>query len=140
VQPHDDDANSQNRNDNYFVPPRFYCVETICAPCGVVHAWTLFDKAESPNKYPKFLEATQDIGPDYVSIDNACMVLHTAISNGAWNTWKETTQFIVDSYHYINHCVNDYLCHKWCNPAPLNGSASNLVVVEHDINGNANYK
>jgi len=70
----------------------------------------------------------------------ACMVLHTAISNGAWNTWKETTQFIVDSYHYINHCVNDYLCHKWCNPAPLNGSASNLVVVEHDINGNANYK
>jgi hypothetical protein len=68
------------------------------------------------------------------------MVLHTAISNGACNVWKETTGFIVDSYHYINHCANDYLCRKWCNPAPLNRSAPNLVVVEHDINGNEDYK
>jgi len=51
-----------------------------------------------------------------------------------------TTWFIVDSYHYINHHTTDYLCHKWCNPAPLNGSASNLMVVEHDVNGNAHYK
>jgi len=143
VQPHDDDAHSQNRKDNYFVPPRFYCVETICAPCGAVHAWALFDKAESPTNILNFLEAvypTSDMRPDYVCIDKACMVLRTAISNGAWNVWKETTRFIVDSYHYINHRANDYLCRKWCNPAPLNGSAPNLVVVEHDINGNEHYK
>ena len=53
--------------------------------------------------------------------------------------WK-TTQFIVDSYHYINHHTTDYLCHKWCNPAPLNGSAPNLVIVENDVNGNPHYK
>ena len=66
--------------------------------------------------------------------------IHTAITNGSWNIWKETTQFIVDSYHYINHCASDYFCCKWRNPAPLNGSAPNLVVVEHDVNGNAHYK
>jgi CxC5 like cysteine cluster associated with KDZ transposases/CxC6 like cysteine cluster associated with KDZ transposases len=143
VQPHDEDPDSENRKDNYFVPPRFYCVETICAPCGAVHAWTLFDKSESPTHILNFLEAvypTADVRPDYVCIDKGCQVLRTAISNGSWNVWKETTRFIVDSYHYINHRTNDYLCRKWCNPAPLNGSAPNLVVVEHDVNGNAHYK
>ena len=49
MQPHDEDPGSQSRKDNHFVPPR---LETICAPCGAVHAWTLFDKAESPT--PEF--------------------------------------------------------------------------------------
>ena len=68
------------------------------------------------------------------------ILIHTAITNGSWNFWKETIQFIVDSYHYINHCASDYFCCKWRNPAPLNGSAPNLVVVEHDVKGNAHYK
>jgi hypothetical protein len=54
--------------------------------------------------------------------------------------WKETSCFIVDSYHYINHQTSDYLCRKWCNPAPLNGSAPNLVIVTDDANGNSHYK
>src|SRR6266436_1200372 len=66
-----------------------------------------------------------------------CFILLSAIDHGMFG---KTTQFIVDSYHYINHHANNYLCHKWCNPAPLNGSAPNLVVVEHDVNGNAHYK
>ncbi len=143
VQPHDEDASPEIKRDNYFVPPHFYCVETLCAPCGAVHAWTLFDKSESPTQILEFLDAvypTPDVRPDYICIDKGCKVLHTAIVNGSWNVWKETTQFIVDSYHYINHRTNDYLCRKWCNPAPLNGSAPNLVVVEHDVNGNAHYK
>jgi CxC5 like cysteine cluster associated with KDZ transposases/CxC6 like cysteine cluster associated with KDZ transposases len=143
VQPHDAAPVPQTVKDNYFVAPRFYCVETICAPCGAVIAWTLFDKSESPTKILNFLEAvypTPDLRPNYVCIDKACAVLRTAISNGAWNTWKETTRFIVDSYHYINHRTSDYLCRKWCNPAPLNGSAPNLVIVENDVNGNPHYK
>ena len=44
-------------------------------------------------------------------------------------------------YHYINnHPTTDYICCKWCNPAPLNGSAPNLVIVENDVNGNPHYK
>jgi hypothetical protein len=143
VQPHDEDEIPERKKDNYFVPPRFYCVETLCAPCGAVHAWTLFDKSESPTQILEFLDAvypTPDVRPDYICIDKGCKVLRTAIVNGSWNVWKETSRFIVDSYHYINHRTNDYLCRKWCNPAPLNGSAPNLVVVEHDVNGNAHYK
>jgi len=34
----------------------------------------------------------------------------------------------VDAYHYNNHRVEDFICHKYCNPAPLNGSAPNLVI------------
>ena len=86
------------------------------------------------------LYPTPNVRPDYICIDKGCRVLRTAIVNGSWNVWKDTTQFIVDSYHYINHRTNDYLCRKWCNPAPLNGSAPNLVVVEHDVKGNAHYK
>ena len=32
------------------------------------------------------------------------------------------------------------MCRTYCNPAPLNGSAPNLVVVEHDRLGHPHYK
>jgi hypothetical protein len=47
--------------DNYFKAPQFYCVETICAPCGVVLAWTKFDKAESPTHILNWLESVYPI-------------------------------------------------------------------------------
>jgi len=143
VQQHDAEVAPENRKDNYFVAPRFYCVETICAPCGVVIAWTLFDVSESPTQILNWLEEVYplpDLRPNYICIDKACRILRTAISNGSWNTWKQTSHFAVDSYHYINHRTSDYLCRKWCNPAPLNGSAPNLVVVENDVNGDPHYK
>jgi len=119
-------------------------VETICAPCGVVIAWAKFAKAESPTNILAFLETvfpTEESQPAYICIDKACAVLRTAITNGSWKeTWMNTTCFIVDSYHYINHHTSDYLCRKWCNPAPLDGSAPNLVVVEKDKKENNYYK
>ena len=142
-QPHDEEPTSNSRRDNYFVAPRFYCVETICAPCGVVIAWTKFARAESPTNILNFLESvypTAELRPNYVCIDKACMLLRTEMSNRSWDVWRQTTRFIVDSYHYINHWTTDYLCRKWCNPAPLNGSAPNLVLVEEDSAGNPHYK
>ena len=62
---------------HYFGSSRFYCVETICAPCGTVIAWTKFDKAESPTQILNFLSSiypTQESRPGYVSIDKACLV------------------------------------------------------------------
>jgi hypothetical protein len=118
-------------------------VETICAPCGVVRAWTKFAKAESPTNILNWLQSVYpnvEERPDYICIDKACLVLRTAISNGSWNIWKETSRFIVDSYHYINHRTTDYLCRTWCNPAPLNGSQPNLIAVEYDRNGDPHYK
>lgn len=142
TQPHDEPTPETQRSA-YFVAPRFYCVETICAPCGVVIAWTKFAKAESPTNILQFLDQiypTEQSRPDYICIDKACLVLRTSISNGSWNEWQKTSQFIVDSYHYINHRTTDYLCQKWCNPAPLNGSAPNLIIVERDNNGQPYFK
>lgn len=134
AQAHDATSATTFRKDNYFVAPRFYCVETICAPCGVVIAWTKFAYSESPTSILNFLEKvypTPESHPDYICIDKGCLVPKTAIQNKSWETWKQTTRLIVDSYHYINHRTSDYLCRKWCNPAPLNGSA---------LDGNPHYK
>ncbi len=108
------------------------------APCGVVLAWTLFDKSEGPNKILNFLEEvfpTKDSKPDYVCIDKACAVLRTAVTSHHWRLWRETTRFIVDAYHYNNHKITDNLCKKYCNPAPDDGSAPNLVVVKQGPDG-----
>jgi hypothetical protein len=72
---------------------------------------------------------TEDTWPDYICIDKACMVLQTAATNNAWDVWKRMTHFIVDAYHYNNHSVLDILCRTWCNPAPSDGSAPNLVII-----------
>ena len=79
---------------------------------------------------------TEESRPDYICIDKACLVLRTALRNGSWNRiWEKTTQSIVDAYHYINHRDDDELCKKWCNPAPADGSAPNLVVEAKDKKG-----
>jgi hypothetical protein len=143
-QPHDEPAPDVQPAKNFFSAGRFYCVETICAPCGAVIAWTKFDKSESPTQILNFLESvypTEESRPDYICIDKACAVLRTAITNGSWErVWKKTTWFIVDTYHYINHHTDDFLCRKYCNPAPLNGSAPNLVVADTDSQGRIFYK
>ena len=110
VQPHDvDDENATGQGTaiiNKFVPPRFYCVETICAPCGVVNAWAKFAKSESPTNILQFLESvfpSEESKPAYICCDKACLLLRTSVSNGSWERWKNTTRFIVDAYHYTNH-------------------------------------
>jgi hypothetical protein len=147
VQPHDGPApepGTERPRNNYFTAPRFYCIETVCTPCGVVIAWAKFAKSESPTNILAFLEQvfpTEESRPAYICIDKACVLLRTSIANGSWDAvWKKTTRFIVDSYHYINHRTTDYLCWKWCSPAPGNGSAPNLVVVDQDEQGNQHYK
>ena len=113
VQAHDEPTPEMHRK-NYFTPSRFYCVETICAPCGTVIAWAKFAKSESPSNILRFLETvypTEESHPDYICIDKACLVLRTAIANGSWDAkWKNTSRFIVDTYHYTNHRTTDYLC------------------------------
>ena len=143
-QPHDAEVVAERRNKELFTPPRIYCVETICAPCGVVIAWAKFTNAESPTNILNFLEhvyPTEESRPAYICIDKACLVLRTSVVNGTWDSrWKNTSRFIVDSYHYVNHRATDHLCRKWCNPAPLDGSHPNLVIVETDERGRHYFK
>lgn len=139
TQRHDDNNEDPLPAPNYFSPARYYCVETICAPCGVVIAWTKFAKSESTTNILNFLESvyqTEESRPDYICIDKACQVFRTSVNNGSWERiWKDTTRFIVDTYHYINHRVSDYLCRTYCNPSPGDGSAPNLVIIEYDDDG-----
>ena len=137
LQPHDQEMPEHQRK-NYFSPNRFYCVETICAPCGTVIAWTKFAKSESPTHILNFLASvypSQESRPDYICIDKACLVLRTCVRNKSWGEWKKTSRFIVDSYHYRNHKADDSLCRTYCNPAPTDGSAPNLVIPTVDKNG-----
>jgi hypothetical protein len=88
-QRHDDPNTDPPLPSNLFSPSRFYCVETVCAPCGVVIAWTKFDRSESPTNILNFLESvfpTEESRPDYICIDKACQVLATAVANGSWES------------------------------------------------------
>ena len=60
-QHHDNNENIEIPWVHYFGPSKFYCVETICAPCDVVIAWTRFDKSESPTNILKFSESVYHI-------------------------------------------------------------------------------
>ena len=137
-QPHDEPSTHTAPPKHYFGPATFYCLETICAPCGVVIAWKKFATSESPSKIVNFINEvypTSDMRPDYICIDKACLVLKHLIATNQWDQWKDTTRFIVDTYHYKNHKVSDTLCQKWCNPAPIDGSAPNLVIEETGADG-----
>ncbi|KAH6871168.1 hypothetical protein BKA70DRAFT_1131113 [Coprinopsis sp. MPI-PUGE-AT-0042] len=134
--PHDEEDQEPARRKNYFSPARYYCVEIICAPCGVVEAWSLFAKSESPTNIMNFLDSvypTPDSRPSFVCIDKACIVLKTVVHR--YLGWTDTTRFIVDSYHYRNHSKKDTLCQRRCNPAPDDNTVPNLVIRDYDKNG-----
>ncbi|KAF8981534.1 hypothetical protein BDQ17DRAFT_1394210 [Cyathus striatus] len=136
-QPHDESDTNIPKKSHYFSASRYYCVETICAPCGAVIAWTKFVKSELTTNILKFLEDVfpdEELRPDYICIDKACKLLRTAVANGSWVDWFKSSCFVVDGYHYTNHHSDDYLCRKWCNPAPQDGSAPNLVYIAQDRN------
>jgi CxC5 like cysteine cluster associated with KDZ transposases/CxC6 like cysteine cluster associated with KDZ transposases len=142
-QPHDQPAPEIIKPKHFFGPATFYCVETICAPCGVVVAWTKFAKSESESNILAFLKKVYpsiDSRPDYICIDKACRLLKHIVAQNQWNTWSQTTRFIVDSYHYQNHRKTDTLCRTWCNPAPTDGSAPNLVITATASDGSTYQK
>ncbi|TFK44612.1 hypothetical protein BDQ12DRAFT_695059 [Crucibulum laeve] len=119
TQAHDEETPPDRLKDHYFGPSKFYCVETICAPCGVVIAWNLFDRSESAIQILDFLERIfpkEESSPTYICIDKACLILQSAISN------------------------QNAICQKWCNPAPLDGSAPNLVGIDYNKYGKPYYK
>ena len=96
VQPHDQENPDADppRNKNFFGPARFYCVETICAPCGVVIAWTKFARSESTTNILNWLESvypTDESRSSYICIDKACMLLRRSITTGSWNRWQKTS-------------------------------------------------
>ncbi|KAH6874118.1 hypothetical protein BKA70DRAFT_1449700 [Coprinopsis sp. MPI-PUGE-AT-0042] len=134
--PHDQPDAGVPLCKNYFSPGKFYCVETLCAPCGVPIAWKLFDKSESPTNIIAFLDDVYPAPtprPNFIAIDKACIVLKTLINHRP--DWVTSTRFIVDTYHHKNHSKDDSFCQEWCDPAPSDGSVPNLVIMKRDAEG-----
>ncbi|KAH6918845.1 hypothetical protein BKA70DRAFT_1416837 [Coprinopsis sp. MPI-PUGE-AT-0042] len=134
--PHDQPDAGVPLRKNYFAPGKFYCVETLCAPCGVPIAWKLFDKSESPTNIINFLDDVYPVPtprPNFIAIDKACIVLKTLINHRP--DWVVSTRFIVDTCHHKNHSKDDAFCQEWCDPAPSDGSVPNLVILKRDAHG-----
>ncbi|KAH6873783.1 hypothetical protein BKA70DRAFT_1379064 [Coprinopsis sp. MPI-PUGE-AT-0042] len=122
--PHDEEDQEPARRKNYFSPA------------------SLFTKSESPTNIMSFLDSvypTPDSCPSFVCINKACIVLKTVVHH--YLGWTDTTQFIVDSYHYWNHRVVKYsLCQRQCNPAPDDNTVPNLVICNYDKNGRPGWR
>ncbi len=133
--PHDGPALPDRAVKNYFSPNWYYCVETVCAPCGTVIAWAKFARSESPSHIIAFLNeiyTTLESRPPYICIDKACIVLKHLNATKTLEDWFKNTRCIVDSYHK----ATDAICSTWCNAAPTDGSAPNLVIPAIDKFGN----
>ncbi|KAF8986094.1 hypothetical protein BDQ17DRAFT_1393700 [Cyathus striatus] len=119
---------SQQKDVRHPKPSKSYCVETLCAPCGVVIAWSKFMKSESPTDILRFINnvyPTPESCPAYFCIDKACVVLHTVANQ--------------EEYHELLETTSDRLCQGYCNPAPCDGSAPNLVIIDYDNDGTPYY-
>ncbi|EDR04206.1 uncharacterized protein LACBIDRAFT_304897 [Laccaria bicolor S238N-H82] len=91
------------------------------------------DEVETENPQPTIKRKTYFSPNRSYCVETACS---PSVGSERWKDWTDTTRFIVDTYHYNNHCATDEICRKWCNPAPKDGSAPNLVGETIDEDGN----
>ncbi|KAF8184341.1 hypothetical protein K438DRAFT_1907877 [Mycena galopus ATCC 62051] len=101
------------------------CLQTIQWSCGFPISWGKCYRSESSPQVVRILdriwEDYPDAKPGFIAYDDACSLLRYI--------------FIVDAWHYIGHCATDILCRIWCNPALVNGSQPDLVIVQQDAHG-----
>lgn len=122
-------------------------LQLLVASCGTPLAWRSFTSGETVRTVFDFLTSvhqsyTSDDSnpipfPSYVAYDRACQVLRHAstaavtVAEGGQEElppFLQTTRLIVDSFHRQCHSRDDLLCTTLCNPAPLDGSAPDLVI------------
>ncbi|KAH6902352.1 hypothetical protein BKA70DRAFT_1374595 [Coprinopsis sp. MPI-PUGE-AT-0042] len=117
-----------------------YCVQTIQWACGKPIGWGKCYRSESAPQVLSILdriwEGRGNMRPSYIAYDDACDLLRHIVTQDNQSPWLAATRFIVDAWHYVGHRATDALCRLWCNPAPMDGSQPDLIVVEEDQNGN----
>ncbi|KAF8523561.1 hypothetical protein JB92DRAFT_3261174 [Gautieria morchelliformis] len=109
-----------------------YCVQTIQWACGMPIGWGKCYGIESVSQVLQLVNfwfPPEGPRPAFV-YDNACKLLAHIVTQNTHDLWLTTTRFVVDAWHYINYRSTDRLCREWCNPAPLNGSQPDLVILE----------
>ncbi|KAJ7817638.1 hypothetical protein B0H13DRAFT_1922822 [Mycena leptocephala] len=114
--------------------PRLY-INMLRKGMRVERAQQDVNKKRMMPRLPGNQEDYPDAKPGFIAYDDACSLLRYIVTQNPNSTWLSTTKFIVDAWHYIGHRATDILCRIWCNPAPVNGSQPDLVVVQQDANG-----
>ncbi|KAJ7473665.1 hypothetical protein B0H11DRAFT_2282525 [Mycena galericulata] len=116
-----------------------YCLQTVQWACGFPIGWGKCYRSESPSQVVRILDNIwvdyPQSKPSFVAYDDACSLLRHIVTQNPHSPWLATTKFIVDAWHYIGHRATDVLCRLWCNPAPVDGSQPDLIIVEEDANG-----
>ncbi|KAJ7741541.1 hypothetical protein DFH07DRAFT_750955 [Mycena maculata] len=122
-----------------FKAKTIYCLQTIQWACGVPIGWGKCYKSESAPQVLGFLNKVWEDHPDkrpgFIVYDKACELLRHIVTQNINDSWIASTKFIVDAWHYIGHRATDILCRTRCNPAPMNGSQPDLVIIQVDENG-----
>jgi hypothetical protein len=122
---------------------QIYGVQTVQWACGSPIVWGKTYDSEGLSQVFEFLDSTfpaLEAQPQFVVYDKACQLLaYIANLPVDWDAecawWLMGTRFIVDAWHYINHHATDRLCQEWCNPAPLNGTQPDLIILTSDSSG-----
>lgn len=106
-------------------------IQVLVWACGCPAGW---EKLYSNEDVPELLEFLDSVCedpaqlPTILAYDNACKILAYIAPRPELHHWLRRIQLIVDSFHFAGHSKNDVLCRKFCDPAPLDGSAPDLVV------------
>lgn len=114
-----------------------YCVQTLQWSCGMPIGWGKCYNAESVSQVFSILnnifpEDESAHRPTFLFYDNACKLLAHIVAQHRESLWIQSTRFLVDAWHYVNHRVADQLCRYWCNPAPADGSQPDLVISKEE--------
>ncbi|KAJ6528959.1 hypothetical protein B0H19DRAFT_1333647 [Mycena capillaripes] len=113
--------------------------KTVQWACGYPIGWGKCYRSESSPQVLGILDNiwadNPESRPNFITYDDACSLLRHIVTQNPNSPWLVTTRFIVDAWHYIGHRATDILCRLWCNPAPLNGSQPDLILVKEDTDG-----
>ncbi|KIJ42280.1 hypothetical protein M422DRAFT_254684 [Sphaerobolus stellatus SS14] len=134
----EDDQLEVEELEHMFRARTTYCLQTVQWACGVPIGWGICFESESPTQVYdllQFIWPNKEGRPAFIAYDKACKLLAHIMAHEEKRHWIETTRFVVDSWHYINHKATDYLCSIWCNPSPSNGSQPDLVLGKESPNG-----
>lgn len=67
--------------------------------------------------------------PSFIAYDRACQLLATIEQQPDLHHWLTDAKWICDAFHFAGHSRSqNVLCRTFCDPAPLDGSAPDLVV------------
>jgi hypothetical protein len=114
-----------------------YCVQTLQWACGVPIGWGKCYDSEGVSQVFAILnrlfpEQDPQSRPSFLFYDNACRLLAHIVTHHQTSSWLQSTRFLVDAWHYVNHRATDQLCRFWCNPAPADGSQPDLVITKEE--------